>query len=294
MKRFAFNRLFTVFLLLCGLCLAGMISLLPEDSLGFSLFFGALALLFLVGMNFTPCCYLFDSEGVSLCYILMPKERYLWKNIHTITVEYEWGLLHTSDSALFDFLFTQHFSLDGDVEGTRRFYMSGCIRRSFRTKRLLETYWDGTITGYLLDDAKQWLAKRRRKKQKEIRAHLTDEVTPMEREVRAQVREWLSPFAARAKQHDLALRTEFLYVTEDGRQLHSRPKEGYTYECLVHIVPVAAPQRCVDVSATLLYIRLGRTAYRGVTNRAAREELTGYLEECLTEMIQNGPETYGV
>ena len=42
--------------------------------------------------------------------------------------------------------------------------MNGYIRKTFRTKYLLEKYWDGTITGYLFEDVKNWINKRKKRK----------------------------------------------------------------------------------------------------------------------------------
>ena len=38
--------------------------------------------------------------------------------------------------------------------------MNGNMRKSFRNKKLLEQYWDGTITGYMFENVKKWFQKR--------------------------------------------------------------------------------------------------------------------------------------
>ena len=101
--------------------------------------------------------------------------------------------------------------------------------------------------------------------------------------MRARVREWLPPFAAQAKQQDIELKTEYLYITKDFDELKSRPKEGYTYTLTIEI---AHPNETNEdhiyvVSVDLLYVRLGKTAYRGVTNEHAEEELRLTLDEGL-------------
>ena len=117
----------------------------------------------------------------------------------------------------------------------RRFFENVHIRKSFRTKKLLEKYWDGTITGYFFDDAKKWINKKRAKKQAYVNAHFTDEIVKMEREIRADAREWLKPILAQAKQNNLDVKLKYYYVTKDSKELKSRPQEGYTYSIDVEI-----------------------------------------------------------
>lgn len=239
---------------------------------------------------FTPICYVFDSDGVSLCYVFLPTERYLWKDIHTVTVE---SIGSGTKATIFDFFYEWVFHLEGKTVGKSRFYMSGNIRKSFRTKYLLQKYWDGTITGYLFEDVKKWFNKRKAKKQTQIERHYTDEIVVKEREVRANAREWLQPFVDEAKLYDLEIKTEYLYVTSDFEEQRSRPQEGYTYTLLGSIARVneTDEDRIVMFSADLLYVRLGKTAYRGVCNEHA-EELQVTLSDAFSEIRQHGFEAY--
>jgi len=242
---------------------------------------------------FTPYCYAFDSEGVSLCYVFLPVERYLWKDIHAIEVE-DIKLGTASRVTIFDFFYASVFSIKGTNVGESRFYMNGHIRKSFRTKRLLEKYWDGTITGYLFEDAKKWIDKRKAKKHSQIKAHLTDEVVAMEREIRAETRELLKPFIAQAKQYNLDIKEKYFYITEDFEELKSRPKEGYTYTLVAEISHFneTDQNRIVVVSVDLLYVRLGKTVYRGVKNKHIKEELEFTFSDVLNEINKNGIEVY--
>ena len=132
---------------------------------------------------FTPYCYAFDSKGVSLRYIFLPVECYLWKDIHAIEVE-DITTNSGRSTTILDVFFAHVSCIRGKNVGKIRFYMNGHIGKSFRTKHLLEKYWDGTITGYLLEDVKKWFHKRKTKKQSMIKVHVTDEIVPMERDVR--------------------------------------------------------------------------------------------------------------
>ena len=87
-KQIALNKLFN-FCIILGLLFAwGSIDLFLDNANAWGLGFCIVALLFIVlPAIFTPYCYSFDDEGVSLCYVFLPVERYLWKNIHAIEVD---------------------------------------------------------------------------------------------------------------------------------------------------------------------------------------------------------------
>ncbi len=163
-KQFALNKLFN-FCVVLGLFFAwGSIALFMDNDNAWGWGFGIVALLLIVlPAIFTPYCYAFDSEGVSLCYVFLPVERYLWKDIHAIDVE-DKSINSASHANIVEFFYAYVFSIRGMPVGESRFYMNGHIRKSFRTKYLLEKYWDGTITGYLFEDAKKWFNKRKEKK----------------------------------------------------------------------------------------------------------------------------------
>lgn len=291
-KQFALNKLFNFCIVLGLFFVWGSICFFIDNLIGWGFGFSIVALLLIVlSAIFTPYCYAFDNEGVSLCYLFLPVERYLWKDIYAIEVE------DTSPSprvSIFEFFYANVFSIKGSNVGKIRFYMNGHIRKSFRTKHLLEKYWDGTITGYLFEDAKKWIDKRKAKKQSQIKLHLTDDVVPMEREIRAETRELLKPFIAQAKQYNLDIKPKYLYITKDFEELTSRPKEGYTYTLVSEISHFneTDQNRIVVVSVDLLYVRLGKTAYRGVKNKHIKEEFEFTFSDVLNEINKNGIEVY--
>lgn len=253
--------------------------------------FAVAAILFiLIPALFTPYCYAFDKNGVSLRYVFFPEERYLWNNVRSIEVD----IIFTSGRThFFDLFYAWVFKLEGKNEGKHRFYMQGHIRKSFRTKRLLEKYWDGTITGYLFEDAKAWLAKRRAKKEAYVKRHLADDVIQLEREVRSEVREILNPFVIDAKKHGLELKTKYLYVTKDYRELKSRPNEKYTYTVnleLFHEGETDEGHKAI-FPVELLYVRLGKECYRAVKSTDIREIIES-LSETLDDICKNGIEDY--
>lgn len=278
--QFACNRLFHIFIILGILFGYFAIITLLEQETTTGIVLGILALfLLLVPLFIIPYGYRFDKEGVSICYLFFPHERYLWVNIHTITLELD----DSSDYTIWDFLFSRVFKIKGRLEGQRHSYMQGHIQKSHRTKRLLEKYWDGTITGYF--------SKGRTHTGK---SYQTDEIIPMERDACANVKEWIKPFAAQALQMDLELRPKFRYVTKDLEELKSRPDEGYTYTVIVEIAHPNEKNenRIVEVSADLLYVRIGKKAYRGVMYDKAQEDLQWYLTDTLKEIQKNGIEIY--
>lgn len=293
-KQIALNKLFN-FCIILGLLFAwGSIDLFLDNANAWGLGFGIVALLFIVlPAIFTPYCYSFDDEGVSLCYVFLPVERYLWKNIHAIEVDdIKFGT--SSQVNIFDFFYSSVFCIKGTNIGKNTFNVKGHIRKSFRTKRLIEKYWDGTIEGLMFEDFKNWLSKHKHKKQQEIKVHLKDEIVPMEREIRAQMRDWLNPLIAEAKQHNLELKAEYYYITKNFDELLSRPKEGYTYTLVVEISHFGETDenRIIVASVDLLYVRLGKMAYRGVKNKHIQEEFQTSVCCTLNEICKNGIDKY--
>ncbi len=294
-KEIALNRLFNFVILCTAFLIWAAVDSFRMGDLEFFMISAVIALLVLAaGIIFTPCIYIFDAEGLTLRYVFC-KERYLWKNIPKIEVDWDRFNISGSvrDSNILD-LFFPSYHIYGSCEGKWYFFMSGNIRRTLRTKRLIKKYWDGEITGYLFEDVKKAIDKRRRKKKKYIAAHLTDEIVPMEREVRAKAREWLKSYIAQARQQGLELRSKYLYITDSFDELNSRPDEGYTYTLLLEIsYPGETDEnRIICLSADLLYVRLGKTAYCGVENEFAEELLQQDLNREFQEITKNGFEKY--
>lgn len=280
--RFACNRFFFC-AMLCGAVTAWMSGeTFSDGEIGIGIGFAVFALIFFaVPGLLMPFGYRFDQKGVTLCYLFVPNERYLWKKIRAIEVDYD----HRSPTA---------FKLEGQPEGKHLFYMDGKIHKTRRTKRLLETYWDGTITGYFFEGLHNWWHKRRKKRENEIRQHLTDEVAPMERAVRAETRSALALYDAQADQLGLKLRIKFLYITDEFDELKDRPHENYTYTVLTELCrPGESDEnKIITVSADLLHVRLGRTSYRGVRDEDALTELQQELTEVLEEVRKTGMDAY--
>ncbi len=283
-KQIALNNLF-VFYMVSGiifLCIA--LTLITVKEIGWVIFFGFFGLLFIIApIILIPYCYKFDSEGVSICYLFLPEERYLWNKIYDIHIIVE------GRSFYFDV-----FSLTGKVEGKYRSYMNGHIYRSRKTKKLLEEHWDGTITGYCFENAKKWYQKRKSKKEAYIKAHFTDEIVPMEREIRAKVRQLTTAFTEEAQKNNLVIRTQYFYVTKSSEELKSRPKEGYVYTACTEISkPYEKDENrifCTDTD--LLYVRYGKAGYKGSVNDNAMKELTSALTDLFEKISKNGFDFY--
>lgn len=283
-QQFALNRLFNIFIIVGVLLLFGAYTLICDSEIGWGIGFGVPGLISLVcPAVFSPFCYGFDCEGVTLHYLFLPDERYLWGNIRSIEVICD---STSSRSAILDLLFNTVFEISGYVEGERRFYMSGHIRKSWRTKRLLEKYWDGTITGYFWEDVKEWWNKRKNKKRKFNKHRLTDEIIPMERDIRAKAKQCMIPFHNEMAQYGFQLRKKYLYVTKNFDELNSRPSEGYTYTVLVEISRPGETDgdKIWCYSVDLVYVRLGKSAYKGVKNKYALTELQGWLTEAMDDI----------
>lgn len=288
----ALNRNMILFwaagLLCAGISYAAFVEKEIGVGLGFGIFAALLIVAPMVGM---PWCYCFDPKGVSLKYIFLSEERYLWKNIHSVCV-----VQAISDNGRKS-LFMRDLQISGNVEGKQRRYMDGRLCKNRRTKRLIEKYWDGTIEGYWHDEVqavKKWWNKRSKNKQKQRLQHLTDEIVIMEREARASFRTWLEPFAAEAAQYDLEVQTQYLYITEDYEEHRSRPQTAHTYTAVTNICrpKETNEDRIIVLETELLRVRLGKNAYRGVVNLQAEEELKGAFTEVMKEIKANGFEAY--
>ncbi len=244
-------------------------------------------LIIVIPAIFSPICYAFDHEGVSFYYVFLPTERYLWKNIRAIEVTDD--NIHTNTN-FFDLIFGTVFSINGKNEGKKRFYMQGHIRKSFRTKYLIEKYWDGTVTGYMFESIRKWIHKRKAKKQTQFKTYSTDEIIPMERELKAETGKWLNPFVAQAKQQNLTIKTKYVYITKAFEELNSRPRSGYTYTLISEIAQFneTNKNRIVTVSVDLLYVHLGRKSYHGVKNDHAKED----LEFTISDVLNHGIESF--
>lgn len=290
-KKYALNKLFNICMVL-GVFFGLVSWLLLQDGESFAMGIGmaVVALLFIVLPTFfTPYCYAFDSAGVSFLYVFVPTERYLWKDIHAVEADYD----NFGTYDIWDFFFSEVFHLIGKNLGKKRFYMKGNMRKSFRTKRLLEQYWDGEIEGLFWEDAKEWLSKRRGKKQAESKEYLTDEIAPMEREAQEKAEKWVAPFQQKAKEFGLALAIRYLYINDAFDELTSRPGGRYVYTLLATIsLPGETNEsRMVEFSVDLVFVRIGKGAYRGVENEMAQEELNE-LGAVLDEIHKEGIDIY--
>ncbi len=290
-RQIALNKLFNILIISGVVCGIGTYLLALEGELLFAILCAVFGLALILGAAVaTPACYLFDEEGVSFCYVLRLNERYLWSNVHSINEEY----IATGKSSAIDVFYASVFKIEGQVEGKERPYMKGHMRKSFRTKYLLKKYWDGRIEGGFFDGIIEWARKRRMKNTGEVKEYLTDEVGHMEYNVRLKAEEWLKPFFAQAEQFGLELRSEYLYVTDDFEEYENRPDGEYTY---VMRVEIARPNdtdenRMLYLWADLLYVRLGKDAYRGVENKKALKEFGLEFSETFNEIKEIGFEEY--
>lgn len=286
-RQIALNSTFNIFLITGLLSLWGGSSLLHDKVTDIGYFLIGLSLFFIaVPLICVPCCFIFDSEGLTFKYLFIRDERYLWKNIYKITATID-STNSTSKSYIFDSIFSRIFEIKGNVEGEKKAYMSGRLTRNRRTKKLLEEYWDGNISG---TSSK----KKKKKKKNTNKTYDTTEIAALEREAQAKVSTLLEPFAATAKLHNLKLKKRFIYTTEDFEKLTSRPKENYTYTLIVEISHFGETdeKRVVSVDADLIFTHLGKSAYKGVVNKNAEKDLSEILEDVLNTIYQEGIEAY--
>ncbi|MBE6636539.1 MAG: hypothetical protein E7618_01905 [Ruminococcaceae bacterium] len=266
---------------LLGVLLVGLAAAAAKDGdHGMAVAFSCVTLIPVAILVLFPIGYRFDEKGVTLGYLFLPNERYLWENIHAVTVE-NWG--SNSNPTLLLWI----YRLDGICEGRERFYMRGEIAKTFRTKRLITRYWDGTIEGYF-DDVKTGFRKLRAKREKQAtiaKKRSADEIKAEERALRAEVRRILAPYFDCAKQRDLTAALSFQYGTEDGTESHSRPEEAYCYLAVILLSRSGETdeENRREASVDLMRVRLGKTSYRGVRNPHMAVELKETAEALLAD-----------
>lgn len=141
-KEIALNKSFFLFVVLGIITSALGCTAISEEVTVWSVCFFLLGLLFVVGGPIKePLFYSFDEEGITLFYLFVPKERYLWQNIRKIKKVRE----SFSRSPNLDFIFSRGYEINGKTEGKQRFYMNGIVNLSFRTKQMLNKYWGKEI-----------------------------------------------------------------------------------------------------------------------------------------------------
>lgn len=283
-KQYAINRLFFFFMIIGALLGVTAIPVAMEEiSLG--IIMGVMAAGILVTpFLLMPTYYVFDNEGVTLAYLLLPSERYLWANVTSVTVH-----IDPKSMGLANF-----FLLEGQVEGKHRFYMDSHIRKSGRTKRLLEKYWHKKINGYYFAELKSKLKRRVEKEELATKLHLANEVIPMERQMRAEARKVLKPLCDKAEELGLSLNYEFLFLTSDLELHKRRPVSGYDYTAEIELsLPGETDEGrilCMDVR--LLQVRLLRKGYFGTVYDNAFENLEGELNQAFAKIQKNGFEKH--
>ncbi len=282
----AFNKLFLLFCLL-GIVFVGGAAALLMTELSLGIIAMVIAATFLVvPVVLMPLCYRFDNESVSFVYIFLPTERYLWQNVKAVTVHMESG--HFGG-----IVFDSYFQLDGKVEGKALFYKEGRIRKSSRTQKLLEQYWQGKIVGFYTSEIKTMAQRKADAEQRASKEHITDEIVPLEREKRAEARRLLNPLVAEAEKQNLSLSFSFYFITPDLTEHTVRPPKDYHYTV---VVSLCRPEenddsRILTVDAELLHVRLHRRGYRGVSMDNALKNLAGILEDTLQKAQKNGFES---
>lgn len=285
-RQIALNSTFNIFLITGLLSLWGGIRFLAENVKDFGYFFCGIAALFiLVPIIILPYCYIFDSEGLTFKRIFFRDERYLWENICRITATIDSS--SNSKYAFIEVIISRIFEIKGNVEGEKKPYMDGHMNRNFRTKKLLEEYWDGNISGTS--------SKKKKNKNKDNnKTYDTTEIAALEREVQAKVSTLLEPYSATAKLHNIKLKKKFVYVNEEFDEFDSRPQQDYTYILLIEISQFGEtdPERVVEEDADLLFAHLGKSAYKGVINKNLEKDLDERLGYTLNEIYQNGIEVY--
>ena len=141
-KEIALNKSFLLFVFIGVFILSLGCYIIIEKINAWSVGICIVGLLFLVGgMIKEPLCYGFDEEGITLYFVLCPKEIYLWKNIRRIKNKKD----YSGSKPILGMIFSNVYEISGKVEGEKRFFECGVVSKSLRTKKLIEKYWHKKI-----------------------------------------------------------------------------------------------------------------------------------------------------
>ncbi len=260
------------------------------ESKGIGIFF---AVVFVIGLISVFCvephCYVFDDYGITSHYVFNRKERYLWKNIRSVRLIFDTGHYRHGPIFLSNYIYV----LDGKIEGEEKWYMQGYVRKSFRTKKLMEKYW-GVVEKNDFSTIKKAILKWYGKKQRQVDAHFTDEAVKLEREARQKIREEAKICIQKAKKHNIDIKVKFFYVTSSGEEMTSRPDEGYRYTACAEIsfTGETDEDRIVITDEDLLLVRLGKTGYKCTVRKEAEKIFCNTLEEVTSTIREKGIEFY--
>ena len=126
------------------------------DGFWFGTFFLLLACAMLPAfLLFFPNFYLMDSRSIRIYYCLFYKEEIPWSTVSSVELEYAAG------GGNYIPYFLDRFVIHGKPLKKPRFFMKSAICRTHRGRRLIEAYTGRRIEGYLSEDIKGWLGKKK-------------------------------------------------------------------------------------------------------------------------------------
>lgn len=171
---------------------------------------------FSIGLFFDPWYYVFDINGVSICYLFNRKHRFLWKKINAVILNEE--RIQNGNIYIYDIL--------GTPENEPCFYMRNKIIKNGKTEKMLEEYFDCG----LVDFTKKLKIKLKFKHFKEI--------SEMEKYQQTQTEKYISHYRPELANIGLCLKTAYAYLSdkdEDIVEYSVIPKGNSTYSAILRV-----------------------------------------------------------
>ncbi|MBQ9084946.1 MAG: hypothetical protein IJY24_04740 [Clostridia bacterium] len=193
------------------------------------------SLLFLICALITPAIYRISSEGISIFYPPLTSERFLWKKVDSVHMEYDLTIPY-----LFDFLI-----IDGEREDSPAFFKEGKIPYSARAVRIIQECFGKPVEGIIPDSVKGFSARQRAKLEYHSAPHI-GEAQAAERQARRAVREALEGFDREG------LKIDYFFGTRDGERA-TRPTIDYSYS--LRIIDKASGRILFSKSLVTLKLR---------------------------------------
>lgn len=264
-KHIVINRQWIWFLLLISTFVAlGILVLgdMDDIALGLLLLLLALGMLALL-VWFMPLCFLFDREGVRICYTFGRYEEGKWAKIRRIWLEPD------VDSP--PCTYSYHFT---DLTGNRR-HTAGQIPKTRKITRLIHQYWPGAV----IDERPPRFGGC---KPNDL------EAAAAENTARSRIKNLLKAYRPEFGNRGVLLSHRFCYAVggEDGSV---RPLKNYEFTVEIELKDEKAPEERVCYLADVpLAVRCTKERYLPFPQEAAYTRLLEELDWSLSLLIHEG------
>ncbi len=184
-----------------------------------SVILAAVGLLFLILSYFSPNKYVFDNDGISICFLNSKRQRFLWKNIGRVACHTE----YTNKGGKY-FV----YKIYGKSEFEKSFFMNSTLPKSKKIKSFFNEY----IADKLVDFTE--IPKFRKN---DPECDIFKYILNLEKFTRENVEKYIEPFYSEFKDLGLSYKVKFAYFSDDEDYIEyiDRPKGKSSYSAFFEI-----------------------------------------------------------